>query len=44
MHQVGDRYVVAEGVLDHLRELRRTLAQGGVGAEIVAPPAQHCSS
>jgi hypothetical protein len=44
MERHGDQVVVAEGGLDHLRELRRALAEGGVGSEIVAPPAAKCSS
>jgi hypothetical protein len=36
--------VVAQGALDYLKELQRALARGGVAAEVVRPPKEHCGT
>ncbi|MFN0242610.1 MAG: hypothetical protein ACKVWV_06925 [Planctomycetota bacterium] len=35
--------VVAEGGLDHLRNLERALGREGIAAQVVRPPPEHCS-
>jgi hypothetical protein len=37
-------HIVAEGAIDHLRDLQRTLRSAGIEAQITSPPAAKCSS
>ena len=37
-------HIVAEGAIDHLRDLQRTLRTAGIEAQITSPPAAKCSS
>jgi hypothetical protein len=36
--------VVAQGGHDYVKELQRALARGGVRAELVRPPKEHCGT
>lgn len=37
-------HIVAEGTMDHLRELQRTLRDADIEARITSPPPAQCSS
>ncbi|HUR28840.1 MAG TPA: hypothetical protein VM509_11680 [Planctomycetota bacterium] len=36
--------VIAEGSLDYLKELQSALVRGGLAAELVRPPKEHCGT
>jgi hypothetical protein len=36
--------VVAQGGFDYVTELRNALVRGGLAAEIVRPPKEHCGT
>jgi hypothetical protein len=44
MHASEGTHIVAEGVIDHLRELQRVLRSAGIASEITSPPKAQCSS
>lgn len=44
MHHDLHAHVVAEGGLDHLKSLQRTLQLAGIESQITSPPAKNCSS
>jgi hypothetical protein len=39
-----ETHIVAEGTIDHLRDLQRTLRAAGIEARITSPPKAQCSS
>jgi hypothetical protein len=44
MNDREEIHIVAEGVIDHLRELQRFLRGAGIEARITSPPKEKCSS
>ncbi|MBK8177307.1 MAG: hypothetical protein IPK67_15325 [Planctomycetes bacterium] len=36
--------VVAQGGLDYLKELQQMLVRGGLAAQVVRPPKEHCGT
>ncbi len=36
--------VVAQGALDYVKELQSALIRGGLDAQIVRPPKEHCGT
>lgn len=43
-HEEIPTVVVAEGGIDHLRDLQRSLRSAGIESRITSPPAAQCSS
>jgi hypothetical protein len=44
MNAPEETHIVAEGAIDHLRDLQRVLRTAGIEAQITSPPAAKCSS
>lgn len=44
MHADPGPHVIAQGSLDHLREIQRSLARRGISSEVQRPPAGKCGS
>lgn len=43
-HDPAGGVVIAKGALDYLKELQATLVRGGLAAELVRPPEEHCGT
>ena len=44
MQSESDVQVIAQGGLDHLRDLQRVLRRAGIASDLVRPPKEKCSS
>jgi hypothetical protein len=44
MHAPEGIHIVAEGVIDHLRDLQRVLRSNDIASEITSPPKAQCGS
>ncbi len=44
MHTGPEQHVIAQGGLDHLREIQRVLTRQGISSEVQRPPTGKCGS
>jgi hypothetical protein len=47
MHSMStseETHIIAEGAIDHLRDLQRVLRTQGIDSQIASPPKAQCSS